>query len=45
MLNFGSRNKVFKLDGDFLKTIANFDFKADYSSLRDERLVYEFAKK
>ena len=45
MLTFGGRNKVFELDGDLLKTIANFDFNAHYSSLLDERLVYEFAKK
>ena len=44
MITFRDSNKSFRLEGDLLKTITNYKFKADHSSLQDKKLIYEFAK-
>ena len=44
MITFRDSNKVFKLDGDLLETITNYDFNVDHSNQKDRKLVYEFAK-
>ena len=45
MLTFRDSNKSFKLDGDLLETITNYDFNVSHSHLKDQKLFYEFAKK
>ena len=44
MLIFRDSNKSFKLDGDLLETVTNYDFKIDHSNQQERKLVYEFAK-
>ena len=44
MLTFGDSNKSFKLDGDLLETMTNYDFNVDHSNQHDRKLIYEFAK-
>ena len=44
MINFRDSNKSFKLDGDLLETITNYDFNVDHSNQQDRKLIYEFAK-
>ena len=44
MLTFRDSNKVFKLDGDLLESITNYDFNVDHSNQQDRKLIYEFAK-
>ena len=44
MLIFGDSNKSFKLDGDLLETMTNYDFNVDHSNQQDRKLIYEFAK-
>ena len=44
MLTFRDSNKIFKLDGDLLETITNYDFNVDHSNQKDRKLIYEFAK-
>ena len=44
MITFRDSNKVFKLDGDLLETITNYDFNVDHSNEKDRKLIYEFAK-
>ena len=44
MLNFTDSNKSFKLDGDLLETLTNYDFNVDHSNQEDRKLIYEFAK-
>ena len=44
MLTFGDSKKVFKLDGDLLESITNYDFNVDHSNQQDRKLIYEFAK-
>ena len=44
MLIFRDSNKSFKLDGDLLETMINYDFKVDHSNQHDRKLIYEFAK-
>ena len=44
MLIFRDSNKSFKLDGDLLETMTNYDFNVDYSNQQDRKLLYEFAK-
>ena len=41
---FRETNKSFKLDGDLLKTMLNFNFNVDHSNPPDQKLIYEFAK-
>ena len=44
MLTFRDSNKSFKLDGDLLEAITNYDFNVDHSNQQDRKLMYEFAK-
>ena len=44
MLIFRDSNKSFKLDGDLLETVTNYDFNVDDSNQQDRKLIYEFAK-
>ena len=44
MLIFKDSNKSFKLDGDLLETMTNYDFNVDHSNQQDRKLIYEFAK-
>ena len=44
MITFRESNKTFRLEGDLLKVITNYKFNADYSSLQDKKLIFEFAK-
>ena len=44
MLTFRDTNKSFKLDGDLLEKMTNYDFKVSHSSPKDKKLLYEFAK-
>ena len=41
---FRDSNKSFKLDGDLLELITNFDFNVGHSSPRGQKLIYEFEK-
>ena len=44
MLTFRDSNKSFKLDGDLLETITNYDFNVSHSNPKDQKLIYEFGK-
>ena len=44
LLIFRDSNKSFKLEGDLLEAITNYDFKVDHSNQQDRKLIYEFAK-
>ena len=44
MLIFRDSNKSFKLDGDLLETMTNYDFNVDHSNQHDRKLIYELAK-
>ena len=44
MLIFRDNNKSFKLDGDILETMTNYDFNVDHSNQQDRKLIYEFVK-
>ena len=44
MLIFRDSNKSFKLDGDLLETMTNYDFNVDHSNKQDRKLIYEFVK-
>ena len=44
MLIFRDSNKSFKLDGDLLESITNYDFNVDHSNQQDRKMIYEFAK-
>ena len=44
MLIFRDSNKSFKIDGDLLETITNYDFNVDHSNQQDRKMIYEFAK-
>ena len=43
-INFRVTYKSFRLEGDLLKLITNYEFNADHSSPQDKKLIYEFAK-
>ena len=43
-LTFRESNKSFKLDGDLLKTMTNYNFNVDHSNPQDRELFYEFGK-
>ena len=45
MLTFRDSNKSFKLDGDLLETMTNYDFNVDHSNQQARNLIYEFGKK
>ena len=44
LLIFRDSNKSFKLEGDLLEAITNYDFNVDHSNQQDQKLIYEFAK-
>ena len=44
MLIFRDSKKSFKLDGDLLESITNYDFNVDHSNQQDRKMIYEFAK-
>ena len=44
MLTFRDSNNPFKLDGDLLETITNYDFNVSHSNPKDQKLIYEFGK-
>ena len=44
MIPFRDSNKSFKLDGDLLETITNYDFNVSLSDPKDQKLIYEFGK-
>ena len=44
MLTFRDSNKSFKLNGDLLETITNYEFIVDHSSRQERKLIYEFGK-
>ena len=44
LLIFRDSNKSFKLEGDVLEAITNYDFNVDHSNQQDRKLIYEFAK-
>ena len=43
LLIFRDSNKSFKLEGDLLEEIPNYDFNVDHSNQQDQKLIYEFA--
>ena len=44
MLTFRDSDKSFKLDGDFLETLTNYEFNVSFSNPKDQKLIYEFGK-
>ena len=44
MLTFSDTNRSFKLDGDLLETMTNYDFNVSYSNPQDRKLNYKFGK-
>ena len=44
MLTFRDSNKSFKLDGDLLETMTNYDFKVNHANPQNQKLIYEFGK-
>ena len=44
MITFRDSNKSFKLDGDLLETMANYDFNVSHSNPKNQKLIYEFGK-
>ena len=44
MLLFRDSNKSFKLDGDLLETMTNYDFNVSHSDPKDQKFIYEFGK-
>ena len=44
MITFRDSKKSFKLDGDLLETMTNYDFDVNHSDPRNQKLIYEFGK-
>ena len=44
MITFRDSNKYFKLDGDLLETMTNYDFNVSHSNPKNRKLIYEFGK-
>ena len=44
MLTFRDTNRSFKIDGDLLETMTNYDFNGSHSNPKDQKLIYEFGK-
>ena len=44
LLIFRDSNKSFKLDGDLLETMTNYEFNVSNSNPKDQKLIYEFVK-
>ena len=45
MLHFRDCKKCFKLDGDLLETMTNYDCNVIHSNPKDQELIYEIGKK
>ena len=45
MLTFRYSNRSFKLDGDLLETMTNYDINVSISNPQDGTLIYDFGKK
>ena len=43
-ITFRQSNKSFKLDGDLLETMTNYDFNVSHSNPKDQKQNYEFGK-
>ena len=43
-LTFRDSNKSFKLDGDLLETMTNYDLNVNHANPQDQKLIYEFGK-
>ena len=39
MITFRDSNKSFKLDGDLLETMTNYDFNVSHSNPKDQKLI------
>ena len=44
MITFRNSIKSFKLDGDLLETMTNYDFNVSHSNPKNHKLIYEFGK-
>ena len=44
MLTFRDSNKSFKLDGDLLAKMTNYDFNVNHANPQDQKLIYEFGR-
>ena len=44
MSTFRDSNKSFKLDGDLLETMTNYDFNVNHAEPQNQKLIYEFGK-
>ena len=44
MLTFGDSNKSFKLSGNLLGTMTNYDFNVSHSNPEDRKMIYELGK-
>ena len=44
MFTFRDSNKSFKLDGDLLKTMTNYNFNVGHSNPQDRKIIREFAE-
>ena len=44
LLTFRDSNESFKLDGDLLETMTNYDFSVNHANPQDQKLIYEFGK-
>ena len=42
MITFRVGKKSFKIDGELMETITNYDFNVDHSNQQDRKLIYEF---
>ena len=42
MLTFRDSNNSFKLEGNLLETMTNYDFNVSRSNPKDQKLIYEF---
>ena len=43
-ITFRDSNKSFKLDGDLLERMTNYDFNVSHSNPKDQKLIYKFGK-
>ena len=44
MLTFRDSNRSFKLDGNFLEPMTNYDFNVSHANPQDQKLIYEIGK-
>ena len=44
LITFRDSNKSFKLDGDLLETMTNYDFNVSHSNPKNQKLIFEFGK-